>query len=148
METLTWALAVIVLLYTVFRWRTLPRVLPIHYDMYGVADDWGGRWTVFLVPVVLALCCGIVSVCERLGLKHINLPFRVNMERELYVLRAVRDVLSTLNLELAVLFAVLQFCTINGYNLPTWFIWFMTGGILATSGFGVWRSWKCNQGTL
>lgn len=148
LECITWLLAAVTFIATLVCWGSLPRVMPIHYDAYGVADDWGGRWTVWILPVLLVICCGIVSFCERLELKHINLPFRVNMERELYILRAVRDALCMVNLECALLFGVLQAEMLLGYNLSTPFLWCMVGVILATLLFGIWRAWKCNEGSL
>ncbi|GEM_PF-2476502 len=148
MELLTWLLAAATFIGTIFRWRTLPEVMAIHYDEYGVANDWGGRWTVFILPVLLVVCCGIVSFCERLELRQMNLPFRANMEREWYVLRAIRDALCVLNLEIALLFAVLQVFTLTALNQPVWFLWCMLGISATTLVFGVWRAWNCNQGTL
>lgn len=148
MEMFTWLLAAVSLIATAVCWGSMPKVMPIHYNTYGVADDWGGRWTAWILPVLLLICCGIVSVCVRLGLRHINLPFRVNMERELFVLRAVRDVLCVMNLECALLFAVLQAEMLVGKNLSLWFLWGTVGVIFATLVFGLWRAWKCNQGTL
>jgi hypothetical protein len=77
-----------------------------------------------------------------------NLPFRLIFEREFFVLRALRDMLCVINLECAVLFSVLQREMLIGENLSMWLIWGMGGAICATAGFGVWRAWKCNQGTL
>jgi hypothetical protein len=147
-ETLTWLLAGVCFLWTLLRWRTLPEIMAIHFNALGAADDWGERWTALLLPAVLVVCCGIVSFCIRLGLRYINLPFRVNMEREWYVLRAVRDALCLLNLEAALLMSVLQACTLIGRNQPVWFEWYMVGVMASTLVFGIWRSWNCNQGTL
>ena len=148
MEAAAWVVSAVTLWRTLLRWRALPETVAIHYNALGVADDWGERWTVFLLPAVMVVCCGIVSFCARLGLKYINLPFRVNMEREWYVLRAVRDTLMLLNLELAVTMSVMQLHILFGQNLPVWFTWTMLGVLLATTVFGLWRSWTCNQGTL
>lgn len=148
LELLTWLLAAATFGATLLLWRTLPDVMAIHYNASGAADDWGERWTAFLLPVLLMVLCGIVSFCQRLGLKYINLPFRVNMEREWYVLRAVRDCLSLLNLEIALTLAVVHAHTLMGQNLPVWFTWVMLGVLLSTVTFGLWRSWNCNQGTL
>jgi uncharacterized membrane protein len=148
MEIITWLVAVAALVWTLVCWGRLPDVVAIHYNALGAADDWGGRWTVFLWPVLLLALCGSISFCMRLGLKHVNLPFRVNMEREWYVLRAVRDMLGLVNLEIAVTFAVMQWCTLAGTNLPVWFTWVMMGVLLSTGAFGLWRAWNCNQGTM
>lgn len=148
LEQLSWLLTALIVGWTLLRWQTLPEIVAIHYNAFGAADDWGGRWTVFLLPVILAALCGVVSFCQRLGLKYINLPFQVNMEREWYVLRAVRDTLSLLNVESAITFAVLQTHILIGKNLPLWFTWVMMGVLLSTVVFGLWRAWTCNQGTL
>ena len=148
MEAAAWVISADTLRRTLLSWGALPETVAIHFNAMGVADDWGGRWTALLLPVLLVVCCGIVSFCTRLGLRYINLPFRVNAEREWYVLRAVRDTLVLLNLEIAVTFAVMQLHILSGRNLPVWFTWSMGGVLLASTVFGLWRSWTCNQGTL
>jgi hypothetical protein len=148
MELLAWLLTALTLLITAFHWQKLPSVMAIHYNTYGIADDWGGRWTVWMLPVFLVVLCGVISFSTRLPIQSMNLPFRLIFEREFFVLRALRDMLCVINLECAVLFSVLQREMLIGENLSMWLIWGMGGAICATAGFGVWRAWKCNQGTL
>ncbi len=147
-ERAAWLLAAATVLFTAFRWNTLPKVMAIHYDIYGVADDWGSRWIIWILPVLLAVCCGLVSCCTRLNLSALSLPFQPNMERELFILRAIRDMLCVVNLECAVLFSVLQTEMLAEKHLTLWFLWVMAGITVATVVFGCWRAWKCNQGTL
>ena len=33
----------------------LPESIPVHFGFKGEADGWGGRWTIFLLPVVATL---------------------------------------------------------------------------------------------
>jgi hypothetical protein len=33
----------------------LPASIPLHFDLYGEADNWGGRWTILLLPVINTL---------------------------------------------------------------------------------------------
>lgn len=147
-ETATWGLALLTAVVTVVVFPRLPRLVATHFDAYGIANDWGGRWTVLLIPVLLAVCCGLVSLCARLPLRWVNLPFQVNLEREWFVLRGVRDMLCVLNAEVSLLFAVIQLFVLLQRNLPMGFVWGMVGFICATLLFGLWRCWKCNQGTL
>ncbi len=148
MEGAAWLLVATTVIFTASRWSALPKVMAIHYDAYGVADDWGGRWIIWILPVLLVVCCGLVSACTRLNLSALSLPFKPNMERELFILRAIRDMLCVMNLECAMLFSVLQMEMLTEQNLTLWFLWGMAGVLVATLVFGCWRAWKCNQGTL
>lgn len=33
-------------------WNQLPEIIPTHFNLEGKADDWGSRWTIFLMPVI------------------------------------------------------------------------------------------------
>jgi uncharacterized membrane protein len=33
---------------------TLPQTIPMHWNLNGVADGFGGRWTIYLIPIITA----------------------------------------------------------------------------------------------
>ena len=66
MEAAAWVISADTLRRTLLSWGALPETVAIHFNAVGVADDWGGRWTALLLPVLLVVCCGIVSFCTRL----------------------------------------------------------------------------------
>lgn len=33
-------------------YSALPETIPVHFDWKGEADGWGGRWMIFLMPVI------------------------------------------------------------------------------------------------
>ena len=37
----------------------LPERIPIHWNIHGEIDGWGGRWTIFLMPVVMLFLIGV-----------------------------------------------------------------------------------------
>ena len=37
----------------------LPERIPVHFGLSGEADSWGGRWMIFLMPVIATLIAGL-----------------------------------------------------------------------------------------
>ncbi|HAP01539.1 MAG TPA: hypothetical protein DCQ93_06390 [Bacteroidetes bacterium] len=33
-------------------WNLLPEIIPTHFNIDGVADDWGSKWTIFIMPCI------------------------------------------------------------------------------------------------
>jgi len=40
------------LIYLLTQWSSLPDKVPIHYNLAGVPDGWGGKWTIIILPVI------------------------------------------------------------------------------------------------
>jgi hypothetical protein len=52
LEWLLLALAFAPFLIVVRCWATLPSKIPAHFDFLGRPDRWGGRWQIWLYPVI------------------------------------------------------------------------------------------------
>lgn len=59
------AITVIELIVATLLFAILPERIPMHWNMAGEIDGWGGRWTVFIIPVLtyipLLFIAGVLS---------------------------------------------------------------------------------------
>lgn len=69
------------LLYVFLQWSTLPSEIPTHYNLAGVPDGWGDKWTVFLPLTIGFMMWIVVSLVEKhphthnyIGLTEENRP--------------------------------------------------------------------------
>ena len=56
MKTLRWILCILTVLSTVIMLFILPKTVPVHFDINGVADRWGSKFELLLLPVILIVC--------------------------------------------------------------------------------------------
>jgi uncharacterized membrane protein len=54
-ELILWILVLIPFAYIGYIWPALPDRIPIHFDIHGMANDWGGREMIFLLPAIHAV---------------------------------------------------------------------------------------------
>lgn len=47
----------------------LPERIPIHWNMQGEVDGYGGRWTIFLMPGVMLMMIGVMALLPFASLK-------------------------------------------------------------------------------
>ena len=51
-EIIFWLLLVIPFLVIAYVWDSLPQTIPVHFNIHGAADRWGGKWSIFMLPVI------------------------------------------------------------------------------------------------
>lgn len=113
---LTWVIAAVTILLTGLSWNSLPAQVPTHYNFAGEVDAWGGKGTVWLVPVMVVIACAIVEVCARLRPDRINIPVKARAEHMLESYRVMRTMCYALNVQMAVVFFLIQLAIL--LNVP------------------------------
>lgn len=109
---LTWVIVVVTILLTALAWNGLPEQVPTHYNFAGQADAWGGKGTVWFVPVVMVIACGVVEVCARLRPDHINIPVKIRPEHRQESYCVMRTMCFVLNVQVALTFLLIQLATL------------------------------------
>ena len=51
-ELILWLMLVAPIIYGIYVWGQLPDHIAIHFDLKGTPNGWGGRWAIFLTPVI------------------------------------------------------------------------------------------------
>lgn len=74
-KRLALALAFLPLIVTIIVLPILPDIIPTHFGITGKADDWGSKYTVFLVslPALISLIC---IITDKIGEKNENYTHR------------------------------------------------------------------------
>ena len=79
MKILKWILCVITVLSTILMLFVLPDTVPVHFDINGMADRWGSKFELLILPVVLIACAFSM---EPLKNSYINKSKNANDEKE------------------------------------------------------------------
>ncbi len=68
-------------MFIALNWSAIPDQVPIHFNGAGEADDWGGKGSIFALPVILGATAGsMILVAGTVSGKGMNIPFTVTRE--------------------------------------------------------------------
>lgn len=56
MKIIKWILALITLLFTIIMLFIFPDTIPVHFDIHGIADRWGSKYELLIMPLMSLLC--------------------------------------------------------------------------------------------
>ncbi|RED54942.1 DUF1648 domain-containing protein [Cohnella lupini] len=112
--------------YICTQWSGLPSTVPIHFDGKGNPDGWGGKWMLFILPVVSWLLYGGLSKLSHYPHLY-NYPVPIKEENALAQYALVKKYLAWTNLELAFLFSYIGWATVqtargDAAGMGIWFL--------------------------
>ena len=128
LDSLTLILLVLGWWAAIASYPALPETIPVHFGWNGRADGWGGRWMIFLMPVIATL---IVALNGFVFTKLTGSP---------KMPAAMALPLHLMTLELAALFAYItwRMCEVAFERAKGLGTWFVPVVMLATMGTGAW----------
>lgn len=109
------------LIYLGINWTTIPEKIPGHYNASGEVDRWGNKTELFFMPVMAWILFGGLSVAERFP-KLWNTGVQVTEKNKERIYPIFKNLLVTVKLLIVVVFTFLTINSIQGNNLPIWFL--------------------------
>ncbi|MBK9290500.1 MAG: DUF1648 domain-containing protein [Bacteroidetes bacterium] len=99
-------------IYSLVSWTMLPETIPVHFDISGRPDGWGGRATIFFSPAILAVVYIMLTVLNRSP--HIfNYPVKITAENAEFHYRLATRMLRMLKLSMVILFGAITWGTVH-----------------------------------
>lgn len=122
-------------LYLALNWNSIPDQVPTHFNAVGQADKWGGKRTLFLLPIIGCVLYGSLSFVECLPVTW-NTGKTLTPENKLKVCRAVKNMLVTVKLICMGFYAFITILSALCKNLGTastfLFMLFIIGDVVYT----------------
>lgn len=111
MKILKWILCIITVLSTILMLFVLPETVPVHFDINGMADRWGSKFELLILPVVLIACAFSM---EPLKNSYINKAKNTKDEKEKTGYLTNANVLNITSVVTMFLFSIMNLITL--YN--------------------------------
>ncbi|MEH7109958.1 DUF1648 domain-containing protein [Bacillus sp. JJ1764] len=129
-------------IYLFYLYKGLPDKVPVHFNAMGKADGWGGKGSIWTIPIIESLLFITLSFVERYP--HVyNYPVRITEENAPRLYFEARRMMVILNFEIVLLLSLITWESVQvakgmdshgGWFLPVFlFI------ILGTVGITVYR---------
>ncbi|WP_340401611.1 DUF1648 domain-containing protein [Paenibacillus sp. FSL H8-0079] len=110
-DVTTIILFVIFTVYFTQQWRTLPNELPIHFNMKGEPDGWGGKWVAW-IPLIIGLILWIgLSKLEKYP--HTYNYLNLNLENAERQYKNARIMINIMKAEITILFMYISWMIIG-----------------------------------
>lgn len=145
-EIAGWFLVLAVWGFTITNYSILPETIPTHYNAAGQADGFGGRSTIFTLPLLATILFVGMTILNRFP--HIfNYPLNITQENAYIQYSNATRLIRYLKLILIVIFGFIVFLTIQNSKgeangLGIWFLPFSIGLIFIPLAYYVVRSFK------
>lgn len=102
-------------------WPNLPEQVPAHFNAAGEIDRWGGKQELLLLPAA-GVMLWLLLTAVGLFPKAWNLPVEVTEQNRKKAYRRIRTLLTTLKLEVMVLFFAIEYFSVLLLPLPAAFL--------------------------
>ena len=101
-------------------WNRIPSQIPMHFNFYGIIDDWSDKASLFFLFLVLLILTGGMSIAAyslRISAASPN-----SSEAEKKSAHDLYPMLTILHFVLQLMFSYIIFCSITCRNLGVWFL--------------------------
>jgi hypothetical protein len=146
LEALSIAGMIFMWVYVLLEYSSLPAIIPIHFDLRGNIDNYGDRWTIFLLPAIISIVFAGLTILTKY-------PHVFNYTRKITTGNAMVEYTSATRTIRVIKFVIVLFLNIIVYNvvqsaktghstLPAWtIIAFMIAMFLPVM-ISLYLSWK------
>lgn len=124
-DRLAWAGLLFLLLYTFITYRSLPDVIPIHFNWKGEADRLASKATIWILPGILAIIFTGLSVLTKYP-QIFNYPSKITSENAERQYTLATRLIRFLKLTLVIIFTFINIKTVSaahnqGAGMGVWF---------------------------
>ena len=126
LETLSLVFFAFLWFITIWNYSALPKVIPVHFDYKGEADQFGGKGTIFGIPIIATVLYILLTILNKYPHLH-NYATKVTLEnaeknytRSTRILRTVK--LAILIIFLMIVIQTVEISKINGTAISVWLL--------------------------
>lgn len=103
MDSISLLLIVINMIYLISVWSTLPEQVPIHFNIKGEVDGWGGRAVIWLLPTISLILWFGLTMMERVP-HFFNFPIEITEKNAAFQYKNARMMSVFLKVEIILFF--------------------------------------------
>lgn len=149
MELICIALLILMWAYAIVEYTNLPDIIPTHFNSAGIADDYGSKSTIFIMPVIGSLTYILFFVLNLYPHIH-NYSVNITSENALKNYRFSSRFLRTVNVLICLLFAyityhIVESATVSKTGIGSFFLPVVIGVSVLLPVFGLYYQNKINR---
>jgi len=111
-------IAIINLVYAAYSFANMPDIIPIHFGIDGKPNGWGGKYTIFFIPLInLTLVCFMASVRKH-PFSYLNLPIKVSNNNVEERVKLGKQLLDLICVAISILFFFVELHIVKSSQNP------------------------------
>lgn len=117
LEATGWLSMVALFAFSIYAYSTLPETIPTHFNISGEADAYGGKATLWILPVVALATFLLLTFVSRYP-HYCNYPVEITEANAQFQYRNLVQLMRTMKLLMILIFGgitVLIYCTAQGW---------------------------------
>jgi uncharacterized membrane protein len=134
LELLALAFLIFSIAYIVWHYEALPERVAVHFNMKGEADGWGGKGTLYVVPIIFGFTWLLLAVLSRyLPKEHFNYPGKYSEEKSEALYPLAKTLLHGMQLSMGIIAGIASWTMVSQSldpNLKFNDLWLILGVIL------------------
>lgn len=145
-EAMSLLILVVMWVFTLLRYADLPDIIPIHYNAAGIADGFGKKAHILILPVISTIFYVSFTLLNRFP--HIfNFPVRITEENAYRQYANMTRMLRWLKLLILFLFGMIIWNTVrftdnHPEGLKSWFLPVTLGLVFIPMIYYIFKSWR------
>ena len=96
LDVASWLFVTISIALALANFNGLPDSIPIHFNAAGEVDDYGSKYTIFLLPAISFLTVGLLTFLVRFP-QHFNYPTKITPENAAFEYKKAKILLRAIN---------------------------------------------------
>jgi uncharacterized membrane protein len=117
-EILGWVSIVAIWLLTIINYANLPHTIPIHYNVAGQADGFGGKSNILTLPLIATVLFIGLTILNKFP-HHFNYPTKITADNASREYTKVTRLIRYLKFIIVIVFGLMAFQTIRSANGQT-----------------------------
>jgi len=105
MKIIKWLLAALTLVSTIIMLFVFPDTIPVHFDIHGVADRWGSKYEMLVLPIMSIACLFVFEGISRLYTSRLRKEISDKQKSEI---RSNLSVLKIITWVILILFLIMN----------------------------------------
>ncbi len=112
LEQISWCLLLVLWMFTLKNYTNLPQTIPTHFSLSGEVDGYGGKETLFILPIIATLICVGFTILNKYP--HIfNYPTEITEENAYRQYQIATRLLRWLKVIIVLTFSIIVYTTIQ-----------------------------------
>ena len=132
LEIIGWVILFGMWIFTLTNYSELPEKIATHYNIFGKADSYGKKGTIFFLPILSTILFVGLTILTKYPHVYNNYPIEITKENAEFQYKNANRMMRLLKISVLIIFLIITYQTIKNENLSELGFWFLPFVLIIT----------------
>jgi len=132
LEIIGWVILFGMWIFTLTNYSELPEKIATHYNIFGEADSYGKKGTIFFLPILSTILFVGLTILTKYPHVYNNYPIEITKENAEFQYKNANRMMRLLKISVLIIFLIIAYQTIKNENLSELGFWFLPFVLIIT----------------